>query len=128
MVGDCGLPTVDCRLKKLNYMINSDIKISIVIPVYNAQSTISKLVNQLISEISAHYNLEIVLVNDYSSDNSHRECLKLYNENKDKVKYITLARNFGEHNAVMAGLNKVSGDFTIIMDDDFIEKYNINKI
>lgn len=100
-------------------MIRSDIKISIVIPVHNAGVTISKLVNQLISEISKEYVLEIVLVNDYSSDNSHNECLDLYYKNKGIVKYLTLAKNFGEHNTVMAGLNRVSGDFIIIMDDDF---------
>lgn len=100
-------------------MIISDIKISIVIPVYNAQDTISKLVNQLISRISTQYTLEIVLVNDYSSDNSHSECLNLYFNNKGTIKYFQLAKNFGEHNAVMAGLNRVTGDFIIIMDDDF---------
>jgi undecaprenyl-phosphate 4-deoxy-4-formamido-L-arabinose transferase len=100
-------------------MFASDIKISIVIPVYNAASTISRLVNMLIFEISPKYNLEIVLVNDYSADKSQEECLKLYDENKGMVKYLSLAKNFGEHNAVMAGLNKVTGDFIIIMDDDF---------
>ncbi len=99
-------------------MIN-DIKISIIIPVFNAQQSIARLAEQLISKISLRYNLEIILVNDYSSDNSHEECLKLYNQNKDKVKYLSLAKNFGEHNAVMAGLNRVTGDYTIIMDDDF---------
>lgn len=97
----------------------SDKKISIVIPVFNAQASISQLVNKLISEISPKYHLEIVLVNDYSADNSQEECLKLHNENKGIVKFLSLAKNFGEHNAVMAGLNKVTGDFTIIMDDDF---------
>jgi len=100
-------------------MINSAIKISVIIPVFNAQSTIAELVNKLISEISSRYDFEIVLVNDYSSDNSHAECLKLYKENKNHVKYLSLAKNFGEHNAVMAGLNKVTGDHAVIMDDDF---------
>ena len=100
-------------------MPKSDIKISIVIPVYNAQYTIAELVNQLISEIARLYFLEIVLVNDYSSDDSHNECLKLYNNYGGVVKYLQLAKNFGEHNAVMAGLNKVIGDYVIIMDDDF---------
>ncbi|MEI6851858.1 MAG: glycosyltransferase family 2 protein [Bacteroidota bacterium] len=93
--------------------------ISIVIPVFNAELSISKLVKLLISEISPSYALEIVLVNDYSRDNSHSECLKLYQEHEGKVKYLSLAKNFGEHNAVMAGLNKVTGDFVVIMDDDF---------
>ena len=99
-------------------MIN-EIKISIVIPVFNAQQSIARLVEQLIFEISLRYDTEIIMVNDYSSDNSHSECLKLFNENKDKIKYLSLAKNFGEHNAVMAGLNKVTGDFIVIMDDDF---------
>ena len=94
-------------------------KISIVIPVFNAELTIAALVNHLISEITTQYPLEIILVNDYSKDYSHRECLKVYNENRSIVKYLSLAKNFGEHNAVMAGLNKVDGDYVIIMDDDF---------
>jgi glycosyltransferase involved in cell wall biosynthesis len=100
-------------------MIHAGKKISIVIPVYNAEQSIKALVEQLISELPEQLVLEIILVNDYSKDNSHSECLKLYNNHKDIVKYISLAKNFGEHNAVMAGLNKVTGDFTIIMDDDF---------
>jgi glycosyltransferase involved in cell wall biosynthesis len=97
----------------------SEQKISIVIPVFNAEASIAKLVNALMSEISHRYIFEIILVNDFSTDNSHEECLKLYNNFKVKVKYLSLAKNFGEHNAVMAGLNKVSGDYTVIMDDDF---------
>ncbi len=100
-------------------MSMSDIKLSIVIPVFNAQLTIAKLVNTLIAEINTCYNLEIILVNDYSSDESNAECFKLYKEHASIVKYLALAKNFGEHNAVMAGLNKVSGDYTVIMDDDF---------
>lgn len=100
-------------------MTNSGIKISIVIPVFNAQNTIAGLVGQLISEIPTQYDTEIILVNDCSSDNSHSTCLKLYEEHKGKVKYLSLAKNFGEHNAVMAGLNKASGDYSVIMDDDF---------
>ena len=100
-------------------MITPGIRISIIIPVYNAQSTIASLVNQLISEMSGRHPLEIILINDYSSDNSHAECLKLYNEHKGIVKYLALAKNFGEHNAVMAGLNKATGDLSVIMDDDF---------
>ncbi len=100
-------------------MTSPDLKISIVIPVYNAEKTIYALVTQLISEISSCYKLEIILVNDYSADDSHGECINLYNDHKDIIKYFSLAKNFGEHNAVMAGLNKTSGNYIIIMDDDF---------
>jgi len=94
-------------------------KISIVIPVFNAESSITALVKQLIKEMQSRYALEIILINDYSSDDSHKQCLELFRQNNGIVKYVSLARNFGEHNAVMAGLNKVSGDYTVIMDDDF---------
>lgn len=94
-------------------------KVSLVIPVFNAATSISSLISKLFEEIPEKYNTEIVLVNDYSSDNSHNECLALYHKFKGRIKYLSLARNFGEHNAVMAGLNKAGGDFIIIMDDDF---------
>ena len=95
------------------------INISIVIPVYNSETTIGKLVESLINDLSNRYNLEIILVNDSSKDNSELACIDLYNKNKNIVRFYSLAKNVGEHNAVMAGLNKVTGDYVVIMDDDF---------
>ncbi len=63
--------------------------------------------------------LEIVLVNDFSIDNSEKCGIELYNKFTEIVKFYSLAKNVGEHNAVMAGLNNISGDYVIIMDDDF---------
>jgi glycosyltransferase involved in cell wall biosynthesis len=100
-------------------MSGSEFKVSIVIPVYNAEHSITNLVNEIIAEISLLHPLEIILVNDYSIDQSHRECLNLHRKNEKTVSYLSLSKNFGEHNAVMAGLNSVSGDFIVIMDDDF---------
>tara|TARA_B100001750_G_scaffold243756_1_gene259641 strand:- start:41 stop:967 length:927 start_codon:yes stop_codon:yes gene_type:complete len=94
-------------------------RISIIIPVYNGELSIAKLVNTLISELKNNYDLEIILVNDNSKDNSEKECIKLYNNNNNLVKFFSLAKNVGEHNAVMAGLNHISGDYAVIMDDDF---------
>jgi undecaprenyl-phosphate 4-deoxy-4-formamido-L-arabinose transferase len=97
----------------------NETKISIVIPVFNAQDTITPLVDLLIAELSTRYMLEIILVNDGSRDASHSACVDLYQRHQGSVKYLSLAKNFGEHNAVMAGLNKMTGDFVVIMDDDF---------
>ena len=58
------------------------IKISIVIPVFNSETTIGKLVESLIKELSNRFNLEIILVNDSSKDNSELVCIDLYNKNK----------------------------------------------
>jgi glycosyltransferase involved in cell wall biosynthesis len=63
--------------------------------------------------------LEIVLVNDNSPDHSEAVCISLFKENPGIVRLYSLARNVGEHNAVMAGLNQVSGDYIAVMDDDF---------
>ncbi|MFA5147139.1 MAG: glycosyltransferase family 2 protein [Candidatus Omnitrophota bacterium] len=93
-------------------------KISVVIPVYNGARTISKLVEDLLGILKA-YQTEIILVNDGSKDKSHDLCLSIYERHKANVKYICLARNFGEHNAVMAGLNQVTGDYAVTIDDDF---------
>jgi glycosyltransferase involved in cell wall biosynthesis len=93
-------------------------KISIVIPVYNAERTISRLVDELAEKVSCD-ELEIILVNDGSKDNSHEACISIFEKYRDIVKYLCLAKNFGEHNAVLAGLNYVTGDYAVIIDDDF---------
>jgi glycosyltransferase involved in cell wall biosynthesis len=98
--------------------------ISIVIPVFNSENTIEELVNRLVDQLKNDYVFEIVLVNDYSDDNSENVCIELYQKYPKILKLYGLAKNVGEHNAVMAGLNNVSGDWVIIMDDDFQNPVN----
>ena len=94
--------------------------VCIVIPVYNSESTIEKLVDEAMSTLSPKYgHVEIILGNDGSQDNSHDCAMRAFNKYPDNVKYIQLAKNFSEHNAVMAGLNYVSSDCVGIIDDDF---------
>jgi glycosyltransferase involved in cell wall biosynthesis len=93
--------------------------VSIVIPVYNAEETISKLVEELVTELGKEYTLEIVLVNDRSGDTSEEVCIALFKKYPSIIRFFSLAKNVGEHNAVMAGLNNISGDYAVIMDDDF---------
>jgi len=95
------------------------ISLSIVIPVYNSANTIGELVEKLTNSLSLRDNLQIVLVNDGSKDDSHQVCLSLVSKYSQNLTYLNLARNFGEHNAVIAGLNYAEGDYTVIMDDDF---------
>lgn len=94
-------------------------KVSIVIPVYNAANTISSLVDSIDKELSHHYNLELIIVNDGSpNDNSAEVCADIALK-RSWVVFVNLAKNFGEHHAVMAGLNQCQGDCAVIMDDDF---------
>jgi undecaprenyl-phosphate 4-deoxy-4-formamido-L-arabinose transferase len=91
--------------------------LSIVVPVYNGAATIGELVNALRAlEIAG--GLEIVLVIDGSPDNSLDVCKELAAEPGAPVVLLSLSRNFGEHNAVMAGLARARGSYVITMDDD----------
>lgn len=92
-------------------------KLSVCIPVYNGAETIENLVHEVKAELSS-INLEVVLVNDGSRDNSEEVCIKLAKEN-DFVRFLALRKNFGEHNAVMCALNYCTGDYAVIIDDDF---------
>lgn len=94
-------------------------KVSVAIPVYNSEHTIGRVVDALVEELSRHYVLEIVLVNDDSPDHSEEACIRIHQKYPDIVKFYSLAKNVGEHNAVMAALNHVSGEYVVIMDDDF---------
>ena len=92
--------------------------ISIVIPVYNGESSIGRLFEELRQYLKEDL-YQVVLVNDCSPDQSHEVCQALQEQNPEIVTYIELAKNFGEHSAVLAGLHHVKGDCAIIMDDDF---------
>src|SRR5260370_26697050 len=91
--------------------------LSIVVPVYNGAATIGELVNAL-RALEIGGGLEIVLVVDGSPDNSLDGCKKLAAEPGAPIVLLSLSRNFGEHNAVMAGLARAHGSYIITMDDD----------
>ena len=91
--------------------------LSIVIPVYNGASSIAELVGAL-EQLEIPGGHEIVLVNDGSRDNSLAVCRSLVEHARLPITLLELSRNYGEHNAVMAGLRHASGAHVITMDDD----------
>ncbi len=91
--------------------------LSVVIPCYNSAATIGPLVAELAS-LSIEDGLEIVLVNDGSRDDTARTCREIAKSAGVPVTFVDLARNFGEHNAVMAGLRFARGAYVITADDD----------
>ena len=93
--------------------------LAIVIPVYNSEKTIARLVDELIETLHHQFKLEIILVNDNSRDRSEETCIELHEKHAGMVKFYSLSKNAGEHAAVMAGLGKTSSDYVVIMDDDF---------
>lgn len=94
---------------------------SIVIPCYKSSRTIRKVVELTMQELDriGKTPYEFILVDDYSPDNGEtvRE-LEAVADDHDCVKVIELARNSGQHNAIMAALNYAQGDAIIAMDDD----------
>jgi undecaprenyl-phosphate 4-deoxy-4-formamido-L-arabinose transferase len=91
--------------------------LSVVVPVYNGAGTIGELV-QALRGLKIEGGLEIVLVVDCPPDNSLAVCKQLAAEPGAPVTVLSLSRNFGEHNAVMAGFARARGAYTITMDDD----------
>lgn len=91
--------------------------LSIIIPTYNGSRSIGKLVNNL-TKVFKKKKIEIIIVNDFSKDNTDIVCRKLNKKFPKIITYIKLTKNYGEHNAVMAGLKHSRGSLAIIMDDD----------
>jgi len=92
-------------------------RISIVIPVYNSEKTIGELVGQLELQLRPMLDIDIILVNDGSTDRSF-QVLEGLSRKYDNVRALNLSRNFGQHNATMAGLNYAKGEYAVTMDDD----------
>jgi undecaprenyl-phosphate 4-deoxy-4-formamido-L-arabinose transferase len=92
-------------------------RLSIVVPLFNSAATIPRLIREL-SELCAQLNGEIVLVNDGSRDDTERLVREAIRDARVPVTLISLSRNFGEHNAVLAGLRSAQGDYVVTMDDD----------
>ena len=94
-------------------------KISYVIPCYNSSQNLEKVVAEIKNTMEQlkQYEYEIILVNDCSSDNTFEVITKLCKENKN-ICGVNLAKNFGQHAALMAGFRQVTGDILVCLDDD----------
>lgn len=92
--------------------------VSVVIPVYNGANTLDELVQTLSGIFGAMpYRFEILLVEDFSRDESWETIRRLCGSNPS-VKGVRLSRNFGQQIAVSAGIAQSSGHFVILMDCD----------
>jgi polyisoprenyl-phosphate glycosyltransferase len=98
-------------------MTNSLPDISIVIPVYNSQSTLPVLYAEIEKAMSGH-NWEVIFVDDGSRDESWLQLRKLKEQHPAHIIAVRLRRNFGQHNALACGFGFARGSLTITMDDD----------
>lgn len=91
---------------------------SIVVPVYNSQSTLNELVTRLGKVLeSLTSQFEVILINDGSRDSSWEEIRRL-SRDFPWVKGINMMRNYGQHNAILCGVRAARFDVVVTMDDD----------
>lgn len=93
--------------------------VSYVIPCYRSEKTLPKVIEEIIQTMKTlpQYEYEIILVNDSSPDGTRETIRTLCNQYRN-VKGIDLAKNFGQHAALMAGMRFTRGDIVVCMDDD----------
>lgn len=92
--------------------------VSLVIPVYNEEAIIATTLKNVGRSLSnTDVAVEMVIVDDGSTDNSWAQLLKLQEGNR-QLKLIRLSRNFGKESAIMAGIDHCTGDAVIILDGD----------
>lgn len=92
--------------------------ISIVVPVYNSEQTLRPLCDRLSSVLGeTGQPYEIILVNDASRDRSWTVIEELAGS-RPEVRGICLMRNYGQHNALLAGIREAQHEITVTIDDD----------
>lgn len=95
-------------------------KVSVIVPIYNVEKYLEKCINSLLSQTLE--DIQIILVNDGSKDNSGNIAKEYEKNNKDKVIYVE-KENGGLSDARNYGLKYATGDFIAFLDsDDYIEK------
>jgi len=92
--------------------------LSVVVPVYNSESILPTLVQRLTAVLTPiSGKVEIILVNDGSRDGSWN-AIRALTLLDARVRGIDLMRNYGQHNALLAGIRSVTGEVIITLDDD----------
>jgi glycosyltransferase involved in cell wall biosynthesis len=92
--------------------------ISVVVPVYNSEDTLAELVRRLhdtLEPLGRDY--ELVLVNDGSADASWGRIVELASAD-DRLRGLNLMRNYGQHNALLAGIRSARNEIVVTLDDD----------
>ncbi len=92
--------------------------ISVIVPVFNSEGSLWELIRRLRQVLSGHApSYEVILVNDGSRDQSWR-VIQALAERHQWVRGIDLVRNFGQHNALLAGIRRAKYDLIVTLDDD----------
>ena len=100
-------------------------KYSIIVPIYNGEKYLERCVNSIINQ--TYTNIELILINDGSIDNTEKICKK-YSNNDDRVIYIK-QDNYGVSYSRNNGIKNATGDYITFVDaDDYININTINEL
>ena len=100
-------------------MMQKKTLISVIVPVYNVQDLIGRCLNSILAQ--TWQNIEVILVNDASSDGSGRICEE-YALRDRRVQVVHFQKNRGPGAARNEGIRRASGDFVSFIDsDDYVE-------
>lgn len=93
------------------------VKFSVVVPVYNAHSTIERLLSEVYKHMAEQGDFEVILVDDCSTDDTWEILSRLYQEYKN-LRIVRLSKNFGQSAATLCGIYRARGKSIITIDDD----------
>lgn len=94
-------------------------KLSLVIPCYNEEKKIEPFMECCIETFGNNKNIEYIFINDGSKDNTFSEIKKIIEKyNTENIFGINFSRNFGKEAAILAGLKKSKGTYTVLIDAD----------
>jgi len=94
-------------------------KISVVVPCYREEKSLPLFYEAInkVTGIMKEIKFELIFVDDGSNDKT-LDILRNYAKNDNRMKYISLSRNFGKESALYAGLEYSTGDYVVVMDAD----------
>ena len=99
--------------------MNENPQISVVIPVYNEEACLGELIRRTLASCRLMArSFEIIFIDDGSKDQSPEMIRKAAADNPGEIVGILLNRNYGQHNAIMAGFSHVRGDWIVTLDAD----------
>ena len=98
------------------------VELSVVVPVYQCSASLRVLYDRTSAAISSiTSSWEMILVDDSSPDESWDEIIKL-SQIHERVRGVRLSRNFGQHPAIMAGLERSAAEWIVVMDCDLQDR------